>query len=58
MFLKLIICVFSILVFVKNISYSMYEYQNNKNIIGAISVTLFSLVAVIVLNVVLFFIKV
>ncbi len=57
MFLKLIICIFSILVLVKNISYSMYEYKTNKNITGAISVTLFSFVAVIVLNVVLFFIK-
>lgn len=57
MFFKLLVSLFSILVLFKNFSYSMYEYNTNKNIVGSVSVASFSFVTVVFLNVVLFFIK-
>ena len=57
MFLKILVSFFSVLVFVKNISFSMYEYDINKNSIGAVCVVVVSFVSLIVLNVVLFLIK-
>ena len=57
MFLKLFVFVFSIMVLVKNLSYSMYEYKINKNPVGATCVIVVSFVSVIVLGVVLFFIR-
>ena len=57
MFLKLLISLFSILILIKNFSYAMYEYDTNKNAIGAVCVALLSLSSVAVLNIVLFFIK-
>ena len=57
MFLKIFISTLSILVLIKNSSYSMYEYSNNRNTIGAVSVFLFSLISVMFLNIVLFAIK-
>lgn len=57
MFLKILVSFFSVLVFVKNISFSMYEYDINKNIFGAICVAAVSFISLIVLNLVLFFIK-
>ena len=57
MFLKILVSFFSVLVFVKNISFSMYEYDINKNSIGAVCVVVVSFVSLSVLNVVLFLIK-
>ena len=57
MFLKILVSFFSVLVFIKNISFSMYEYDINKNSIGAVCVVVVSFVSLIVLNVVLFLIK-
>lgn len=54
MLLKLLVCIFSIVVFIKNISYAIYENKNNNNTIGAICVGGFSFIAVTVLNIVLF----
>lgn len=57
MFLKIIVSFFSILVFIKNISFSIYEHDNNKNNIGAACVAVLSFISSVVLNIVLFFIK-
>ena len=57
MFLKLLVCLFSICIFIKSIYYSIYEYNSNKNSIGAISNAIVSLVSILTLNIVLFFIK-
>lgn len=57
MFLKVLVSLFSLLILVKNFSYSMYEYNVNKNTIGAVSVLSLSFVTIIILNTVLFFIK-
>lgn len=57
MFLKVLVSIFSILVFIKNILYSVYEYRTNENIVGALSVAATSFFSVVVLNIVLFFIK-
>ena len=57
MFLKVLVSIFSILVFIKNVLYSVYEYRTNENIVGALSVAATSFFSVVVLNIVLFFIK-
>ena len=57
MFLKILVSVFSFIVLAKNISYSMYEYNTNKNIFGAFSIGLLSFFSVVLLNIVLFFIN-
>lgn len=57
MFLKLLVCFFSIAILIKNISYSKYELCTNHNIIGAISIGVFSFAATLFLNMALFFIK-
>ena len=57
MFLKLLVCLFSIIVLVKNFSYAMYEYRINENSVGAACVCVFSFVSVVWLNAVLFFIR-
>lgn len=57
MFLKVLVSLFSLLILVKNFSYSMYEYNVNKNTIGSVSVLSLSFVTIIILNTVLFFIK-
>ncbi len=57
MFLKILVSLFSILVLIKNMSYSKYEYDVNKNVIAAITVCCVSVFSIGVLNIVLFFIK-
>ena len=57
MFLKLLISFFSLLILSKNTSYAIYEFNTNKNIFGAISIFLFSIISVSILNTVLFFIN-
>lgn len=57
MFLKILVSLFSILVLIKNISYSMYEYKVNQNVVGAITVSAVSIISIGILNVVLFLIK-
>ena len=56
MFLKILVSIFSIFVFIKNVSFSKYENDVNKNLLGSLSIILVSLVSVVFLNVVLFFI--
>lgn len=56
MFLKILVSVFSIFVFIKNVSYSKYENDVNKNLLGSLSVVLVSFVSLVFLNVVLFLI--
>lgn len=54
MLLKLLVFIFSIIVFFKNISYSIYEYKTNNNTIGAICIGCFSFITVVFLSIVLF----
>lgn len=54
MLLKLLVFIFSIIVFLKNISYSIYEYKTNNNTIGAICIGCFSFITVVFLSIVLF----
>ena len=56
MFLKILVSIFSIFVFIKNVSFSKYENDVNKNLLGSLSIMLVSFVSVVFLNVVLFFI--
>lgn len=57
MFLKILVSLFSLAILVKNFSYSKYEYNVNKNTVGAASVLSFSFITIIILNIILFFIK-
>lgn len=57
MFLKILVSIFSIAVLIKNFSYAKYELKTNQNILGAISVSIFSFTTMLILNIVLFFIK-
>ena len=57
MFLKILVSLFSILVLTKNISYSIYEYKVNQNIVAAVSVSAISIITIIILNIVLFLIR-
>lgn len=57
MFLKLLVSLFSIFILIKNFSYAIYEFNTNKNKIGAVSVVVLSIISISILNIVLFFIK-
>lgn len=57
MFLKLLVSVFSLCILVKNFSYAKYEYKANKNIVGSLSIAIFSLISILFLNYIIFFIK-
>lgn len=57
MFLKLLVSFFSIAILIKNVSYSKYELCTNHNILGAISIGVFSFATTLFLNIALFFIK-
>ena len=57
MFLKLLVCIFSIVVLVKNISYAKYEFKINNNKLGSLSVAVISIFSFFILNYILFFIK-
>lgn len=57
MFLKVLVSLFSIIALLKNISYSIYEYKNNKNYIGCVSIIALSLLSFVIINTVMFFIK-
>ena len=53
--MKILVCILSIWIFVKNLSYGIYEYKVNKNVIGSLAVIVFNVVCLIFGNVVLFF---
>ncbi len=52
--MKILVCVLSIWIFIKNISYAIYEYKENNNISGSVAVAVFNVICVIFANVVLF----
>lgn len=52
--MKLLVCIFSIWILLKNISYSIYEYKINNNKSGAISVLLFNIICFVFANIILF----
>lgn len=51
--MKVIVSIISIWVLLKNISYAIYEYKTNKNVVGAITVAALNIICFIFLNVVL-----
>ena len=55
MLLKLLVCIFSIVILVKNISYAKYEYTVCNNSIGAVCISVFVFITVTLLNIILFF---
>ena len=55
MFWKVLVSLFSIIIFIKNISYAHYEAATNKNISGCVSIVFINIVTVVLINSVLFF---
>jgi len=53
--MKILFCLLSIWIFIKNLSYGIYEYKINKNIIGSYSVIIFNVICLFLINIVLFF---
>ena len=53
--MKVLVCLLSIWIFIKNLSYGIYEYKVNKNIVGSYAVIVFNVICLIFGNVVLFF---
>ena len=53
--MKILVSLLSIWIFIKNLSYGIYEYKMNKNVVGSCAVIIFNLVCLIFGNVVLFF---
>lgn len=54
MFMKWLVCILSIWVFIKNMSFAIYEYKVNENVIGSITVIVFNLFCIIFTNLTLF----
>lgn len=52
--MRVVIFILSIFVFIKTISYGIYEYKNNNKISGII-IDIFALISAILPNVVLYF---
>ncbi len=52
--MKLIVCILSIWILIKNISYAIYEYKVNNNVGGSLTVAIFNIICTIFVNVVLF----
>lgn len=52
--MNFLICIFSFWCIIKNFSYCMYEFNENKNIIGAICIGVFNIVTFIFVNTMLF----
>ena len=49
-FMKWLVCILSIWVFIKNMSFAIYEYKVNENVIGSITVIIFNLFCIIFTN--------
>ena len=51
--MKFLVCIFSIWAFIRSSSYAIFEYQTNKNTVGAISVMTFNIITFVFINVML-----
>ena len=45
--MKILVCLLSIWIFVKNVSYGIYEYKVNRNVVGSSAVIVFNVVCLI-----------
>lgn len=52
--MKILVCILSIWILVKNISYAIYEYRVNNNVSGSLTVAIINVVCFVFANVVLF----
>lgn len=53
--MKILVFLLSIWIFIKNLSYGIYEYKVNNNVVGSSAVIVFNVVCLVFANVVLFF---
>lgn len=53
--MKFLVFVLSIIIFIKTTSYGIYEFKENKNKVGAITVILIAVVSLILPNMVVYF---
>lgn len=49
--MEIIVSIISIWVLIKNISYAIYEYKENKNIIGSATVAVLNVICFVFINV-------
>ncbi len=52
--MKILVCILSIWILIKNISYAVYEYKVNNNISGSLTVAIINVFCFIFANVTLF----
>lgn len=50
-FMKILICILSIWVFLKNMSFAVYEYKENRNVSGSITVIILNIICLIFCNI-------
>ena len=55
--MKVFVCIFTIYIFIYSISYSIYEFKNNKNKQGGITSCLLGTFQLLFTNYTLFFLK-
>lgn len=48
--MEILVCIFSIWVLIKNLSYAVYEYKVNNNTAGSIMVVLLNIICFILIN--------
>ena len=53
--MKILVCLLSIWIFIKNLSYGIYEYKINKNKIGSTSIIIFNIICFIFANITLIY---
>lgn len=49
--MKILICILSIWIFLKNISFAIYEYKENQNLSGSITVVILNIICIISCNI-------
>lgn len=52
--MEILVCIFSVWVLIRSISYAVFEYKVNKNVVGAVSVALFNVITFVFINIMLY----
>ncbi len=52
--MKILVCILSIWILIKNLSYAVYEYKVNNNVSGSLSIAIFNVVCFVFANIAIF----
>ena len=52
--MEILVCIFSVWAFVRSITYAIFEYKVNKNVVGAVCVGIFNVITFVFINVMLY----